>query len=233
MIILVRKKFLYSSAAALLLAFILCNLALIPAAIPSLAVQNSMEKPLFILDAGHGGEDGGAVAADGTIESEINLAIVKKLDALLRFAGKETLLTRADENAIYSPEAVTLREKKRSDLKNRVEIVNATENGVLISIHQNSLPSDVRVRGAQVFYSTVPGSEELGEAVQLALNETINCGNEKSKKQIPESVYLMKHAACPAILVECGFLSNAEETKLLCSAEYQMKLALAITAGLL
>ena len=102
------------------------------------------ETPVIVIDAGHGGEDGGAVAADGTVESGINLAIAQDLDALLRFLGCETRMTRTEDAAIYSDGARTLREKKASDLKNRVALVNETPNAVLLSIHQTAF----RPRGA-------------------------------------------------------------------------------------
>lgn len=187
----------------------------------------------YIIDAGHGGEDGGAVAADGTIESDINLAIAQRVEDVLAFLGKNTLMTRSDEQAVYSEGAVTLREKKRSDLKNRVEMINEYEDVVLISIHQNSLPSTPSVHGAQVFYNTIDGADQLAEQVQQSLNQSVNIGNEKTQKAIDSTIYLMRQVNCPAILVECGFLSNPSETKELQDSAYQTKLAVAITAGVL
>ena len=191
------------------------------------------ERSVIVIDAGHGGEDGGAVAADGTVESSINLAIVQDLDALLRFLGCETRMTRTEDAAIYSNGARTLREKKASDLKNRVALVNETPNAVLLSIHQNSLPASRRVHGAQAFHARTEGSEALAESVQVALNAAVNPGNEKSRKVIDKSVYLMKNISCPAVLVECGFLSNAEEAARLCETDYQRKLAVTVAAGFL
>ena len=191
------------------------------------------ERSVIVIDAGHGGEDGGAVAADGTVESGINLAIAQDLDALLRLLGCETKLTRTEDTAIYSEGAQTLREKKASDLKNRVALVNETPNAVLLSIHQNSLPASRRVHGAQAFHARTEGSEALAESVQVALNAVVNPGNEKSRKVIDKSVYLMKNISCPAVLVECGFLSNAEEAARLCETDYQRKLAVTVAAGFL
>ena len=174
------------------------------------------ETPVIVIDAGHGGEDGGAVAADGTVESGINLAIAQDLDALLRILGCETRMTRTEDAAIYSDGARTLREKKASDLKNRVALVNETPNAVLLSIHQNSLPASRRVHGAQAFHARTEGSEALAESVQVALNAAV-----------------MKNISCPAVLVECGFLSNAEEAARLCETDYQRKLAVTVAAGFL
>lgn len=231
MIVLLRKKILAPAAAVLCCALVGGGWLLHRAQPVFLAEQSGT--PIVVIDAGHGGEDGGAVAADGTVESGINLAIARDLNELLRFLGCETRMTRTEDTAIYSDGAQTLREKKASDLKNRVRIVNETPNAVLVSIHQNSLPSSSRVHGAQVFYARTEGSEELAESIQAALNAAVNAGNEKSKKPIGEGVYLMKHVERRAVLIECGFLSNAEETLALREESYQRKLAVTIAAGYL
>ena len=191
------------------------------------------ETPVIVIDAGHGGEDGGAVAADGTVESGINLAIAQDLDALLRFLGCETRMTRTEDAAIYSDGARTLREKKASDLKNRVALVNETPNAVLLSIHQNSLPSSPVTHGAQAFRNREPEAEALAQTMQDTLNTVVNTHRAKEPKQIVESIYLMNHVTVPAVLVECGFLSNEEETARLRQGAYQTKLAAAIAAGYL
>lgn len=186
---------------------------------------------VVIIDAGHGGEDGGAVSADGVAESGINLAIAKRVENILLFLGQETMMTRTGEEAVYSSDAATLREKKVSDLKNRVAMVNEQEQAVLLSIHQNSLPSHPRVHGAQVFYNTVEPGQAMAESVQQVLNQIINGGNEKTIKSIDSSVYLMKNSQAPSILVECGFMSNADEARLLQEQDYQLRLAVCIVAG--
>ena len=127
----------------------------------------------------------------------------------------------------------TIRARKASDIRNRVAIVNGTENAVLLSIHQNSLPSSTVTHGAQVFWNQQEGAKELAEAIQTSLNDTINVGNEKHTKQIPPTVYLMKHVTAPAMLVECGFLTNQEETGRLQDETYQRTLAISIAAGYL
>ena len=189
-------------------------------------------RPL-ILDAGHGGEDGGAVSPSGTVESQINLAVVLKLDDVLGLYGAPHTLLRREDVSLHDPEANTLRAKKVSDLKNRVEMVNRTKNAVLVSIHQNSLPASPSVHGAQVFYNPVAGADTLAAAVQDALNASVNAGNEKQRKQIQDSIYLMKHVTAPAVLIECGFLSNNEETAMLRQPEYQKTLAISVAAGVL
>lgn len=188
---------------------------------------------LVILDAGHGGSDGGTVASDGTVESHINLQIVQRLRGIFLFLGQDVLLTRYDENDLSSPDADTLKEKKVSDLKNRTTFVNEKNPVILLSIHQNSLPGHPEVHGAQVFYNPISPSESAAAAVQQALNVSLNHHNPKLSKPIDPSVYLMKNVNCPALLIECGFLSNANDTQLLRSADYQKKIAAVIAAGYL
>ncbi len=218
----------------LIVLFFLCSLLCI-ACPPELPVFSPLETSgvVYVIDAGHGGEDGGALSADGVKESGINLAVARKVELLLRFLGAGTRMTRTDDVSIYSDGAETLRQKKASDLKNRVALVNETPNAILVSIHQNSLPSASSVHGAQAFYGAVGESGVLASSVQEMLNQSVNIGNEKCEKKIDPSIYLMKNAACPAILVECGFLSNAAETRLLQEPSHQTKLAVAIAAGLL
>lgn len=189
--------------------------------------------PTVVVDAGHGGEDGGAVAADGTVESGLNLAIALRVRDLLAFAGVNTVMTRTEDAAIYDDSASTLREKKVSDLKNRAELVNATENAVLLSIHQNSLPSSPVTHGAQAFFNGAEGAAPLATSVQEALNQAVNTEKAKNPAAIGSSVYLMKNITAPGVLVECGFLTNEREAAQLKSEAYQLRLAAAITAGLL
>ena len=235
MVIWIRRKLLLE---AVLTLAVFCGMTAVlwqsPAAVPAAAESASVgERLVYVVDAGHGGEDGGAVAGDGTVESGLNLAIALSLNDILRFCGQETRMTRSGDDAVYSEGAATLRQKKVSDLKNRVELVNQTKNGVLVSIHQNALPASPAVHGAQVFYNTVPGSDELAAKIQEVLNGTVNAGNEKQCKKIPDSIYLMKNVTTPAVLIECGFLSNSEETAMLRNPEYQKKLAASIAGGVL
>lgn len=201
------------------------------AAVPSAAPAQAADGWTIVLDAGHGGEDGGAVSRGGVPESGINLQIAKKMQGLLAFLGRGCVMTRADEAAIYSPEAKTLREKKVSDLKNRVALINETPGALLVSIHQNSLPSHPSTHGAQVFFNAVDPAGEVAQGVQQALNESLGGG--KTVKAMDGGVYLMKQIRCPGVLVECGFLSNDEEAARLQTEEHQRRLAAAILAGLL
>ena len=230
MIVILRRRYLAAAAAVLLLAG---AAAVLRPGRPAAVNAAGAGCRTIVLDAGHGGEDGGAVSPDGVVESDLNLAITRRLRDVLLFLGRDTVLTRTGGDAIYSPEAVTLREKKVSDLKNRVDLINSQPEAVLISIHQNSMPDHPSVHGAQVFYNGAASGPRLGETVQAALNGAVNAGHEKKAAQVPSSVYLMKEITAPGVLVECGFLSNAAETEQLKDPAYQTKLAAAIAAGVL
>ena len=202
--------------------------------LPALAPGDpAAETAVVVLDPGHGGEDGGAVSPDGTPESGINLAVAQKTGALLGFFGVRTVYTRQTPEAVGDPDLPTVRARKASDIRRRVETANAVPGGALISIHQNSLPSSPGTHGAQVFWNRQSGAEDLAKAIQEALNRGINQGNEKTARPISPDIYLMKHAEIPAALVECGFLSNAAETERLRQDAYQLELAAAIAAGYL
>ncbi len=233
MILLLHRKHVLCAAILLLLSATVLSLSLRCPVVPAFSYTEMTTGEVIVLDAGHGGSDGGAVSADGTPEDDINLAIVLRLQDIFALMGRQTVLTRTGENSLADPDSATLRQEKVSDTKNRVALINSVSNGYLISIHQNTLPGHPSVHGAQVFYGKVMGSDARAAAVQQALNSVINTGNEKTAKPIGSDIYIMAHADCPAILVECGFLSNSAETRLLLSPEYQTKLAAAICCGYL
>lgn len=179
----------------------------------------------IVLDAGHGGEDGGATSCTGVLESGINLEITLRLRDLLHLLGRETRMIRTSDISVYT-KGGSIAQKKMSDLKERVRIVNSTPNAMLLSIHQNNF-SDSRYSGAQVFYADTQGSESLAKVLQCALISSLNKGsNRKCKKS--DGVYLMEHISCPGILVECGFLSNPAEEARLRNRDYQQKLCCVI-----
>lgn len=179
---------------------------------------------VWVVDPGHGGEDGGAVSVTGVPESQINLAIAKRLDALLGFYGENSYLMREEDISLHDPEAKTLREKKVSDLHNRAQLVGELEGAVLVSIHQNTFPQS-KYHGTQVFFAPTQGSQALAETCQQAIHTSLQPDNSRQAKPIADNVYLMNHVDCPAVLVECGFLSNPEEEAMLRQEDYQTKLA--------
>ena len=186
----------------------------------------------LLIDAGHGGEDGGAVSLSGKKESTINLAIAQRLELILALYGVQTVMLRSEDISLHDPDADTLREKKNSDLHNRAAAVNGEENAILISIHQNSYPKPIYY-GAQVFYAPTEGSLAFAEFTQEVLRTSLDPGNNRAATQIPGTVYLMNHISCPAILVECGFLSNPAEDLMLQTPEYQQMIALSLAGAYL
>lgn len=194
--------------------------------------RNSSETTV-VIDPGHGGEDGGATGVTGALEKGINLSISRKLQALLEFYGVNTVMTREEDESIYDDTGASIKKKKISDIKNRVKLVNKQDNPVLLSVHLNFFPQP-DCRGAQVFYSkSNENSQALAEYVQDSLKCGINDGNHRLAKAAENSIYLMNHVDCPAVLTECGFLSNPDEEALLVREEYQSKLAVCIAAGYL
>jgi N-acetylmuramoyl-L-alanine amidase len=186
----------------------------------------------LILDPGHGGSDGGAVSENGTVESALNLDIARRADALLAFFGVRTVLTRASEELTYSSAATTLRARKTEDQKARLALIRATPNAALISIHQNKYPQPGPF-GAQVLYAPTAGSETFGKNMQTLLVASLDAGNRRGAVRIQDTIYLMNNIACPAILIECGFLSNPREETLLNTDAYRLRLAAVIAAGYL
>lgn len=179
----------------------------------------------IVIDAGHGGEDGGATSCTGIPESRCNLEIALKLNDLFHLLGYDTCMIRTTDRAVYTTGS-TIAQKKVSDLKERVRIANNTENGLLVSIHQNTF-SDSQYSGAQIFYAATAGSEALAKQLQSDFVATLNPGSNRQCKAA-NGVYLMENIRCTGILVECGFLSNREEEAKLRSGEYQKKLCCVI-----
>lgn len=183
----------------------------------------------IVIDAGHGGEDGGAVSCTGAKESGINLEIALRLRDLLHLLGYKTRMIRTEDISVYTA-GQTLAQKKVSDLRERVRIVQETEDPLLVSIHQNTF-SDSRYSGAQVFYAPAGEGRALAEALQRDIGQTLNPGSNRSAKAA-SGVYLMEHICCTGILVECGFLSNAAEEARLRDGGYQQKVTAVIACGL-
>lgn len=235
MIIFIRKRFVLPCIVLFLTTLTLLSVlqAGESKAVSAQNLLNLSSTPVFVLDAGHGGADGGTSSASGVLESDINLAITLRMRDLFTLLGQPTVLTRADENSLADDPSATIRQQKVSDTKNRVALVNSIENARLISIHQNALAGHPSVHGAQVFYNAVGDSSTLAETMQQELNQTVNVGNEKGKKPISKDIYLMSHVTCPAVLVECGFLSNTAESEILQTPSYQMLLAMTICCAAL
>ena len=210
---------------------ILCCLCIIGGCLLHTACYDGTENAMFpmldakiVLDAGHGGWDPGKTGTDGANEKELNLAVVGKLAEYLEQGGAEVILTRESDDA--------LGEGKRTDMAERRRIANESGADILVSIHQNAFPS-AKVRGAQVFYHNSSGNGKvLAECVQESLRHRVDGSNNRQAKE-NKDYYILRTTEIPAVIVECGFLSNAEEEKLLNDATYQEKLAWAIYCGIL
>lgn len=187
------------------------------------------ERHCILIDPGHGGEDGGASSCTGRLESGYNLEISLRLEDLLHLLGYDTKLIRREDVSVYTT-GQTIAQKKVSDLKNRVKTANETNNGILLSIHQNYYP-DARYSGAQVFYGNAEGSEALAKQMQASFVAGLNPGSRRQAKQ-GSGIYLLEHIRCPGVLVECGFLSNPQEEALLREPSYQKKLCCVIGTAL-
>lgn len=186
----------------------------------------SIKNITLVIDAGHGGEDGGAVGTSGVLEKDINLSVAKKLEGMLTLLDVDVVMTRNDDRMLYLPDQSS--RKKYYDLRNRKAVAEKYENPVFISIHQNKFPIS-KYNGLQVYYSdNNDGSKILAENVQSKTAAYLQPDNTRKIKSAGGSIYLMYNLECPAILVECGFLSNSFEENLLQDDVYQKKLAFVI-----
>ena len=197
---------------------------------PSVSAMGAgKDLPVVVIDAGHGGKDPGKVGINAALEKDINLQIALRLKKLLEQNDVKAVLTREEDKDLASEHATN---RKNEDLRARANLISETSPVVMVSIHQNSF-SEEDVDGAQAFYYT--GAEQgklLGTMVQNSLKREIDDGNHRVAKANKE-YYLLKKAVCPAVIVECGFLSNPAEAALLVTEEYQEKLAFAIHLGIM
>lgn len=224
------KKRLPVAASLLCLSLFMLLMTRAAAHIP-VDAQVSMQKemPHVLIDAGHGGEDGGAVVGS-VLEKQINLAVAQDTADLLTFCGFDVQMTRTGDDAL-TDEGEDVKKRKYNDMKRRLELYNASPQNVIISIHQNKF-SNASSKGIQVFYS--PNNDKsalLAECVRYAAVGMLQPDNTRENKAAGKDIYLLKNTDNPAVLVECGFLSNREEREKLVTGSYQKQLALAIAAG--
>ena len=230
------------------LSFVALSIAMIVVAGGFLFVQNKGEKAstvatvydeppvAVVIDPGHGGEDGGCIGGDGTLEKELNLSVATKVYDILTLAGIKCELTRKDDIMLYDAYS-DLNDysgvKKTYDLKNRVRLAKESECTLFVSIHMNKF-SDPTYRGLQVYYSG-NNSDSVTAAlrIQSTVKDALQNDNEREIKRAGSNIYILHRSQMPAVLVECGFLSNSEELQLLKDNEYQKSLALCISAGII
>lgn len=186
------------------------------------------QKPVIILDAGHGGMDGGCSTADGIPEKGINLNIMLTLRDLLRLNGYEVITTRDTDTSIHDKGIEGIANQKSSDMDNRLEIFNSRQNAICLSIHQNQF-TDPKYSGAQMFYSdSNSSSEALAQTLQSKFSSELQPENSREIKLCGKELFLCYFSENPTVMVECGFLSNPEEAELLKTEEYQAKVAFTI-----
>ncbi len=188
--------------------------------------------PVIIIDAGHGGEDGGAIADDGTLEKNLNLDISLKLNHIMSVFGYKTRQIRTIDTDLHET-GDTIRQRKISDIRNRFAIMNEYEKCVYVSIHQNKF-SDEKITGAQTFYS--PNNEEskiLAQFIQKSIAEQLQPNNDRVIKKSGTDIFLLYNATRPTTMVECGFISNKNELFNLKSTNYQTKMALSVAIGII
>ena len=194
-------------------------------------VATPVSNKVIIVDAGHGTPDEGAESSNGTTEAELNLKIALKLQNLLEQSGSTVILTRSDENSIYDVGSDSIRDKKISDIHNRVKIGNESSADIFVSIHMNKIEQQ-QYSGWQTFYNKAnENSKILATSIQSNLNDAMQKENNRTPAQL-NTVYIMKHVEIPITIVECGFLSNPEDESLLQTEEYQNKLAWGIYNGI-
>ncbi len=191
----------------------------------SVASAASEKRKTVVVDAGHGGEDGGAIGANGVYEKDLNLALAEDLRVLLSLTGANVVPTRIGDVALYDEEAAIRGQKKASDLAARLKIAEDCECDALVSIHMNSFP-DAKYYGLQVYYSpNAPESLEIAKTVAATNRALLQSDNRRDVKPSGGRIFLLDRIKRPAVMVECGFISNPRECELLCSDNYRRKLA--------
>lgn len=198
----------------------------------SITSNSAISQKTIIIDAGHGGMDGGSVGVDGTVEKEINLKIALKLEFILKAYGYNVIMTRKDDKSIHDSSANTVRQQKVSDIHNREKIILQNPDAIFVSIHQNHYPNS-SIHGTQVFYSKNNIlSKELAQNIQSSIVKNIDSENKRQIKKSGTEIYLLYHSKIPSVMVECGFISNYNDLNKLKDENYQKKLVLSIADGI-
>ncbi|MBQ8207717.1 MAG: N-acetylmuramoyl-L-alanine amidase [Clostridia bacterium] len=192
----------------------------------------SQTYPTVIIDAGHGGEDGGAIGTNGAVEKALNLEISFMLCDMLRASGMNVIMTRTEDILLYDRNADYMGHKKSLDLRARLEIAKSNPDSIFVSIHMNAFPSE-KYSGLQVWYSkNNSGSKVLADMLQSYVSNKLQPENGRKIKQANSSIYLLDRAVSTAVLVECGFLSNSAECEKLSDGNYRRQLAFTLFAAI-
>ncbi len=215
-----------------LLVFGFIKTAELPSDTLPVGAEAAPQLPVIILDAGHGGIDSGCLSVNGAEEKDINLSILLKLREMLKLSGFEVAVTRDSDRSIHDAGVTGLGNQKKSDMENRLKIIHSYDNAVFLSIHQNQF-TDPKYYGAQMFYPALSSeSERFAKIAQNNFAALLQPENTREIKPVNDEIYLLKNAGCPAVMAECGFLSNPDEAALLESDEYQSKVAFTLFKSL-
>ncbi len=219
---------------ALLLLFLIYSLSrqaamLVLASSSNISSVETSDKPIVIIDSGHGGNDPGKIGVNGALEKDINLQIAKRLKHYLEASGVQVIMTRKDDVGLYS---ASDRHKKMADMRGRCQLINEAAPVLAVSIHQNSYHEE-SVTGGQVFYyKNSENGKRLAEILQKRFDFVLGSQN-KRKAKANDSYYLLLHVKQPIVIVECGFLSNSQEAARLISEDYQDRLAWTLHMGIM
>lgn len=194
--------------------------------------SSASDKPVIVLDAGHGGLDSGAVGPEGTLEKDVNLSVVLTLRDMFEMSGFEVVLTRDEDISIYDDGVVGIRNQKLNDMDNRLKIVQSYPDSIFLCVHQNNF-TDPKYFGGQMFYNNNnPKNRTLAQIMQNRF-AALQPGNDREIKLSGDELYLLKSNKHPSLMIECGFLSNPEEEQKLATWEYQQKVAFTIYSGVM
>lgn len=229
MVLVIRKK---AIAVALSAIFVLSGINIYLKNETRQTTTIPVANKVVLLDAGHGGEDGGAIGSNGTVEKNINLAVMLKLQALLEQSGCTVITTRTEDVSLHNNGDEKTGNRKISDLNTRKNMPEEYDADIFVSVHMNTYP-DSRYSGAQVFYAASEGSKELASYIQTELKNQTNPQNTREVKEASGNIYILEDAKIPSVVAECGFLSNTDEEIKLNDEEYQQKLAFAIYCGVI
>lgn len=226
MFLVFKRKALVSVLAAVMLSGVLFH-AFFTRPIPT----SELNGQLIVVDAGHGGMDGGGVGINGIVEKDLNLTVARQLEQALKENGYQVVMTRTEDVSLHDSDKTTVREQKNSDLKNRAAIANRQKAGLFVSIHMNKFDSS-DVKGAQVFYkSDDKTGEQYAKSIMTELKK-VDSGNHRAEKTLPNKNLTFSKLNIPGVLVECGFLSNEEDVKKLQDDSYRSELVNAIVSGI-
>ncbi len=229
MVLVIRKRFIVMALSALVL---MCGINIYMGQETQQTAALPAANKVVVLDAGHGGEDGGAVGIGGTVEKDINLAVMSKVQGLLEQSGCIVITSRTEDISLHNKGDEKTGNRKISDLNSRKQLPEEYDADVFVSIHMNTY-TDPQYKGAQVFYASEPGtSKRLAECIQSELKNHVDSSNMREVKDASGNIYILENSKVPSVVAECGFLSNSEEEAKLRTEDYQNKLAFAIYCGI-